>query len=310
MKMVAPRDTIGYSLTKIGEQDEKLLVLDADLGRSTRLTTFEKRFPDRYLQFGAAEQNAIGFASGLVYAGWQPVFVTFTMFSIGLGWTQIRQAAYAGLPIKIIATHPGFDIGPDGGTHQMLEDIALARVIPEIEVLSPSDVVETDAAIKIGIESPNLTFIRVGRQPVPILHDPPVEFSIGKAEIIFNSGNDFVFIADGSMVFDAIEVAKRITSEGYPCRVVNVRTIKPLDEDLLANQIKNARYTITVENHSVFGGLGGAISELAANLGKPVFRIGSPDCFGHSANTQTLRQLYGLDADGIYKQLQRLFQSI
>jgi len=307
-KMIAPRDTIGRTLSEIGAKDEKLLVLDADLGRSTRLTDFEKRFPDRYLQFGAAEQNAIGFATGLAYAGWHPVFVTFTMFSIGLGWTQIRQAAYAGLPIKIIATHPGFDIGPDGGTHQMLEDIALARVIPEIEVLSPSDVLETEAAIMAGIKSPNLTFIRVGRQPVPIIHDPPVEFPIGKAELIFNSGKDFLFIADGSMIFETIEVAKRLTSEGYPCRVVNIRTIKPLDADLLTHLIKTAKYTATVENHSVFGGLGGAISELASNLGKPVLRIGSPDCFGESANTITLRKLHGLDTDGIYKQLQRLFQ--
>lgn len=300
IEFIAPRDTIGITLTQIGEEDEKLLVLDADLGRSTRLTPFENRFPDRYLQFGVAEQNAIGFASGLAYAGWHPVFVTFTMFSIGLGWTQIRQAAYAELPIKIIATHPGFDIGPDGGTHQMLEDIALARVIPNIEVLSPSDIVETDAAIKAGLRSPNLTYIRVGRNPMPLLHDSPLDFSIGKSEILFNSGNEFLLISDGSMIFDTLQVARRLTAEGKKCCVVNVRTIKPLDEDLLGCLIQKSQLIITVENHTIFGGLGGAIGEFASALGKPVLRVGSPDCFGRSADTLTLRKLYGLDPDSIY----------
>lgn len=308
IELIAPRDTIGPTLVEIGNQDEKMVVLDADLGRSTRLTAFEQHFPDRYLQFGVAEQNAIGFASGLVYAGWKPVFVTFTMFSIGLGWTQIRQAAYAGLPIKVISTHPGFDIGPDGGTHQMLEDIALARVIPEIEVLSPSDVIETDAAIKAGVHSSNLTFIRVGRHPVPTLHESPVDFAIGKAEIIFYSGNDNLLISDGSMIFDTIEVAKRLTAEGNSCCVVNIRTIKPLDEDLLSCLINKSRHIVTIENHSELGGLGSAICELASNSGKPVLRIGSPDCFGRSADTTTLRKLYGLDAQSIYQKIHQQIQ--
>lgn len=302
-RIVAPRDIIGETLVEVAKRDEKLLVLDADLGRSTRLTAFESHFPERYLQFGVAEQNAIGFASGLVYSGWHPVFVTFTMFSIGLGWTQIRQAAYAGLPLTIIGTHPGFDIGPDGGTHQMLEDIALARVIPEIEVLAPSDVLETAAAIKQGIASPNITFVRVGRHPIPVLHDPPVEFIIGKAEILFQSGGDYVLIADGSMVYDAINVAKRLTSEGYPSCVINIRSIKPIDEVLLTALMCRAKMTVTIENHTIYGGLGGVVAEIAAQNGRRLLRIGSPDCFGRSADTNTLRRSVGLDADSIYKKI-------
>ena len=147
----APREILGETLAQAAEKDPKLVVLDADLGRSTRLTPFEERYPERYLQMGVAEQNAVGVASGLVYAGFHPVFVTFTMFAIGLPWTQLRQTAYAGLPIKIIATHPGFDIGPDGGTHQMLADLALSRVIPGLVVLSPCDTPETVAAISAAL---------------------------------------------------------------------------------------------------------------------------------------------------------------
>lgn len=302
---IAPRDVIGETLVEVAKQDTRLVVLDADLGRSTRLTAFETQFPERYLQFGVAEQNAIGFASGLVYSGWHPVFVTFTMFSIGLGWTQIRQAAYAGLPLTIIGTHPGFDIGPDGGTHQMLEDMALARVIPEIEVLTPSDNLETAAAIKQGITSPRVTFIRVGRHPIPILHEPPVEFVIGKAEVLFQSGGDYVLIADGSMVYDVLNVAKRMTTEGHSCCVINIRSIKPIDEDLIIALMGRAKLTITIENHTIFGGLGGAVAEIAAQNGRRLLRIGSPDCFGRSADTDTLRHMVGLDADSIYKKIKK-----
>jgi len=304
MKTVrAPRDIIGPTLAVCAAGDERLIVLDADLGRSTRLTVFEERFPERYIQLGVAEQNAVGMASGLIYAGFRPVFVTFTMFAIGLPWTQVRQAAYAGLPLKIIGTHPGYDIGPDGGTHQMFEDLALSRVIPEIEVLTPCDTPEAIGAIQTALVSPRLTYVRIGRHPVPDLHDESVNFQIGKAEIIFERGRDFVLIADGSMVATACEVAERLSAENLKVCVVNIRTIKPLDEDLLRELCRSARLTVTVENHTVFGGLGGAVAEVVSEFGGRLLRIGSRDRFGESAPTTDLLRSNSLDVDGVFDQI-------
>ncbi len=306
----APRDIIGPTLADYAAGDERLIVLDADLGRSTRLTAFEEQYPERYIQLGVAEQNAVGMASGLIYAGFKPVFVTFTMFAIGLPWTQVRQAAYAGLPLKIIGTHPGYDIGPDGGTHQMFEDLALSRVIPEIEVLTPCDTPESIAAIQSALASPRLTYVRIGRHPVPDLHDEPVDFKIGKAEIIFERGRDYVLIADGSMVATACEVAERLRGEELQVCVVNIRTIKPLDEDLLRELCKSARLMITIENHSVFGGLGGAVAEVVSEFGGRLLRIGSRDHFGESAPTTDLLRSNALDVNGILEQIVPAIKSI
>lgn len=299
----SPRDIIGTTLADYAAGDERIIVLDVDLGRSTRLAAFEERFPERYIQLGVAEQNAVGMASGLVYAGFKPVFVSFTMFAIGLPWTQVRQAAYAGLPLKIIATHPGYDIGPDGGTHQMLEDLALSRVIPEVEVLSPCDTAETIAAIQSALASPRLTYVRVGRHPVPDLHREPVDFQIGKAEIIFEKGREYVLIADGSMVATAIEVAKRLSGEDTKVCVVNIRTIKPLDKALLLELCRYARLTVTIENHTVFGGLGGALAEVVSEFGGRLLRIGSQDRFGESAPTTDLLRSNSLDVNGVFAQI-------
>jgi transketolase len=304
----APREIIGAVLARAAETDTRLVVLDADLGRSTRLAPFEERFPDRYIQLGVAEQNAVGMASGLVYAGYHPVFVTFTMFAIGLPWTQLRQTAYAGLPIKIIGTHPGFDIGPDGGTHQMLEDIALARVIPELVVLSPSDTPETEAAIYAALNSDKMTYVRVGRHPVPDLHSAEVVFTIGKAEVIYDQGRDLVLIADGSMVASALAVGKTLAERGVAVSVINIRTIKPIDEELIRRFSEQARLLVTVENHTVLGGLGGLIAEIASEDGTQVLRIGSRDRFGESATTEELRKLHLLDVDGILEQIREAWQ--
>lgn len=307
----APRETIGETLAALAEQDERLMVLDADLGRSTRLTAFEERFPQRYIQVGVAEQNAVGIASGLIYAGYRPVFVSFTMFTIGLCWTQLRQAAYAGLPIKIIGTHPGYDIGPDGGTHQMFEDIALARVIPEMEVLCPSDIVETKAALRAALASPHLTYVRVGRHPVPVIHQEPLEFPIGKAEVVFQSGGDIVLIADGSMVFTALEVARQLTNEGKEVSVVNIRTIKPCDTALIQSLGQRASLVVTIENHTIYGGLGGLVAEVLAGMEKhgAVLRVGAPDRFGESATTEQLRQKNGLDVAGVLARISYHYDS-
>lgn len=301
----APRDVIGETLTELGRIDSRLFVIDCDLGLSTRLATFEKEFPDRFIQLGSQEENAIGVATGLALAGFHPVFVCFTMFAIGLPWTQLRMAAYAHVPFTVIGTHPGFDIGPDGGTHQMMEDLALARVIPWMNVYSPSDPNETKAAIKKLIGNENLNYIRIGRQPVPQHYDPHVDFPLGKADIWSDEGRDLVFVGEGSMVFTCADAAVYFQSKGYKTCVVNIRTIKPIDKELLVNLAKTAKLFITVENHSVVGGLGAAVAEAISLVGTKHLMLGSQDCFGESASTEELRHKHHLDLEGVIQSVQK-----
>ena len=304
-KLIAPREIIGDTLVEIGNRDRKLLAIDCDLGRSTRLTPFEKTFPERFIQLGSQEENAIGIATGLSYAGYHPVFVCFTMFSIGLPWTQIRMAAYANVPFTIIGTHPGFDIGPDGGTHQMMEDLALSRVIPRLEVYCPSDVNETKAAMAQSIGSGHLIYLRIGRQPVSIHYPENTNFFAGKADFWQDHGRDVVFVADGSMVFTAQEAADELEKQGLHTAVVNIRSLKPLDETLLRKLAVESKLLVTVENHSVLGGLGGAVAEVISEEGGHLCRIGSLDCFGESASADELRHKHQMDTEGVLKRLEK-----
>lgn len=303
-KLVAPRDMIGETLVEIGENDPKLVVIDCDLGRSTRVVPFEARFPNRFIQLGSQEQNALSVATGFAYAGYHPVFVCFTMFSIGLPWTQIRMAAYSKVHFTIIGTHPGFDIGPDGGTHQMMEDLALARVVPGLEVLCPSDAPETRAAMKSSIGTDRFIYLRIGRHPVPIHFGWDVEFTAGKGEFWKDDGRDIVLIADGSMVFTALEAAEALEAKGYKTSVINIRSVKPLDEDLVRRLAVEAKLLVTVENHSVLGGLGGAVAEIVSEEGGKLLRIGSQDCFGESASSNELRHKHQMDVEGILHRLE------
>lgn len=302
--LIAPRDMIGTTLVEIGEKMDNLVVIDCDLGRSTRLTPFESRFPERLIQLGSQEQNALSLATGMAIAGFHPVYVCFTMFSIGLPWTQIRMAGYAQVPFTIIGTHPGFDIGPDGGTHQMMEDIALARVIPGLNILSPSDAHETRSAMWQSIGSDQLVYIRVGRHPVPIHYPEDVTMTVGKADFWLDNGCDVVFIADGSMVFNALAAADTLETSGIKTSVINIRSIKPIDEALVRRLAKEAKLLVSVENHSILGGLGGAIAEIAAEEGGRLVRIGSRDLYGESASTDELRSKHQMDPEGILEQLE------
>jgi transketolase len=295
----APREVIGSTLAELAAGDPRVVVLDADLGRSTRLTPFERRFPDRYIQLGVAEQNAIGVATGLAYAGLRPVFVTFAMFAVGLPWTQLRQAAYAGVGFTVVGTHPGLDVGPDGGTHQMLEDLALARVIPELTVLSPCDRPETVAALTAAVASGTLVYVRVGRHPVPDLHDAVDGFPFGAAEILLDAGRDCVIVTDGSMAATAVEAAAALHLQGAACCIVNIRSIKPLDVTLLRELAAHTQLMVTVENHSIIGGLGSAVAEAVADLPCTVVRLGMPDAFGTSGTAEALRAHFCLDATGV-----------
>ncbi len=297
----APRDTIGETLVELGRENPNLVVVDTDLGKSTRLVPFEQAFPERFIQLGSQENNALSVVTGLAIAGLTPIFVSFTMFSIGLPWTQIRMAAYGKVRFTIIGTHPGFDIGPDGGTHQMMEDLALARSIPLVDVHTPSDINEAKAAMVSLIGNERLNYIRIGRHPVPVWYDDSVIFTSGKADFWMNEGRDVVFVADGSMVFNAYVAAQELRKEGLFCSVVNIRSVKPLDEEALKQLANESRLLVSVENHSVYGGLGGAVAEVVSEYGCRLLRIGSPDTFGESASTDDLRHMYGMDVPGILK---------
>lgn len=301
--LLAPRDTIGETLVELGSKNPKLVVVDCDLGKSTRLIPFEKAFPERFIQLGSQESNAMSVVTGLASAGLTPVFVSFTMFSIGLPWTQIRMAAYGKVAFTIIGTHPGFDIGPDGGTHQMMEDIALARSIPWLQVFTPSDINETKAAMNLLIGNDTLNYIRIGRHPVPVWYDENVVFTPGKADAWLEEGREVVFLADGSMVFNAYEAATNLLKEGIGASVYNMRSVKPLDTALLERLSAEARLLVSVENHSILAGLGGAIAEVVSASAGRLMRIGSPDVFGESASTDDLRHKYGMDVGGILNQV-------
>ncbi|MFZ3069839.1 MAG: transketolase C-terminal domain-containing protein [Anaerolineaceae bacterium] len=304
LNLVAPRDVIGDALVEIGKKDDSLLVLDCDLGRSTRLVPFETHFPERFIQLGSQEQNALSVATGLALAGYHPVFVCFTMFALGLPWTQIRMAAYAKVPFTIIGTHPGFDIGPDGGTHQMMEDIAIARVIPWLDVHTPSDANETRAAMRTLIGNERLNYIRIGRHPVPLHYPEEVRFTPGKADFWLNEGREVVLIAEGSMIFNTYEAARALRASGVGASAINIRSIKPLDEALLRQLAGESRLLVTVENHTVLGGLGGAVAEIVSEQGARLIRIGSRDVYGESATTDELRHKHGLDVEGILQVVQ------
>lgn len=305
VELRAPREVIGSTLADLADADPRVVVLDADLARSTRLDGFEARHPDRFFQMGVAEQNAIGVASGMAYAGLRPVFASMAMFSLGLPWTQLRQAAYAGLPITVIGTHPALDVGPDGGTHQMLEDLALARVLPEVTVLAPCDTPETRAAIRWAVDHDGVTYIRVARQPVRDLHTTGDGFAPGVAEVVADHGPRLLLVAEGSMVSVTADAADALAAAGIGARVVNIRSLKPLDTGLLTELADAAELVVTVENHSVLGGLGGAVAEVLGGRVRHE-RIGVPDQFGSSASADDLRQAFGLDAPSLVRRITAL----
>jgi transketolase len=303
----APREVIGTTLAEISAEDPRLVVLDADLARSTRLDAFEASHPESFYQMGVAEQNSIGVATGMSIAGLRPVFASMAMFSLGLPWTQLRQACYSGASITVIGTHPGLDVGPDGGTHQMFEDLALARVIPEMTVLAPCDGAESAAAIRWSVATGGVNYIRIARQPVPELHDDGSEFVPGAAERL-GEGREILLVAAGSMVSVARDVATRLAPTGIGASVVNVRSVKPLDPTI-REWAEDSTLVVSVENHSVLGGLGSAVAELLGG-GVPLVRIGVPDTMGSSASADELRASMGLDAEGVTRQVLAAWRTV
>ena len=300
MKKVATRDSYGAALTELGAQYENLVVLDADLAGATKTGTFKKAFPARHFDCGIAEANMICIAAGMSTAGLVPFASSFAMFAAGRAFEQVRNSiGYPHLNVKIGATHGGISVGEDGASHQCCEDFALMRSIPGMTVICPADDVEAKAAVKAAYEMNGPVYLRFGRLAVPVFHDENYKFEIGKGEIV-KDGKDVAIIANGLLVYEAIKAAEELKEAGIDAMVINMATIKPLDEELVLAAAKKCGKVITCEEHSVIGGLGEAVcSVLSEKLPTPVKRIGVNDEFGHSGPAVKLLEQFGLCASNI-----------
>ena len=301
VKKIATRDSYGNALKALGEQVDNLIVFDADLAGATKTGTFKKAFPERHFNCGIAEADMIVAAAGASTMGLVPFASSFAMFTAGRGFEQIRNSiGYPHLNVKIGATHGGISVGEDGACHQCCEDFALMRTIPGMVVMSPADDVEAKAMVKAAYEYVGPVYIRFGRAAVPVIHDEETyKFEMGKGEVL-SDGTDVAIIANGLMVAEAIEAAKTLAESGISARVINMATIKPLDEELVLKAAQECGKIITCEEHSVIGGLGEAVCGLLSEkCPTPVRRIGVNDEFGHSGPAGALLKQFGLSAEHI-----------
>ena len=311
VKKIATRDSYGNALVELGKEHDNLVVLDADLAAATKTGVFKKEFPERHIDCGIAEGNMVGVAAGLAAAGKVPFASSFAMFAAGRAFEQIRNSvAYPHLNVKIGATHAGISVGEDGATHQCNEDIALMRSIPGMVVLNPSDDVEARAAVKAAYEYEGPVYLRFGRLAVPVINDrEDYKFEMGKG-VVLREGKDLTIVASGLPVANCLEVAERLSAEGIEAKVINIHTIKPLDEDLIVSAAKETGKVVTVEEHSVIGGLGSAVCDvLSAKAPTQVLKIGVNDVFGESGPALELLKKYGLDTDGIYEKVKEILKS-
>ena len=308
VKKIATRESYGNALVELGKKYENLVVLDADLAGATKTGVFKKAFPDRHIDCGIAECNMMGIAAGLSTTGKVPFASTFAMFASGRAYEQVRNSiGYPHLNVKIGATHAGISVGEDGATHQCNEDMALMRTIPGMVILNPSDDVEARAAVEAAYHHEGPVYLRFGRLAVPVINDrPDYKFEIGKG-IVLRDGSDVTIIATGLCVSEALGAAEKLAADGISAQVINIHTIKPLDEELVVEAARKTGKVVTVEEHSIIGGLGGAVAEtLGEKLPTPMLRIGIRDVFGESGPALELIKKYGLDADSIYEEVKGL----
>ena len=302
MKKVATRDSYGNALKELGAIHENLVVLDADLAGATKTSVFQKSFPDRHFDCGIAEADMICAAAGLSTTGLVPFASSFAMFAAGRAFEQVRNSVgYPHLNVKIGATHGGISVGEDGASHQCCEDFALMRSIPGMTVICPADDVEAKAAVKAAYEMEGPVYLRFGRLALPVFHDESYQFVIGKGEVL-KDGTDVAIIANGLMVYEAIKAGEELAEAGINAMIINMPTIKPLDEELVVEAAKKCGKVITCEEHSIIGGLGEAVcSCLSEKCPTPVKRIGVNDEFGHSGPAATVLEQFGLCAANIVK---------
>ncbi len=311
-KKIATRESYGNALVELGQVNDKIIVLDADLAAATKTGVFKKAFPERHVDCGIAECNMMGIAAGLAAAGKIPFASTFAMFAAGRAFEQVRNSiGYPHLNVKIGATHAGISVGEDGATHQCNEDIALMRTIPGMVVLCPSDDIEAKAAVRVAAEYEGPVYMRFGRLAVPVINDTPdYTFELGKG-VVLREGTDVTLIATGLEVSETLGAAKRLESDGISARVINIHTIKPLDEELVCRAAKETGKLVTIEEHSVVGGLGSAVCDaVCKEYPVPVKKIGIQDVFGESGPAKELLQKYQLDEMGIYQQVLEFVKGI
>ena len=305
VKKIATRESYGNALIEIGKENPNLVVLDADLAAATKTGMFKKVFPERHIDCGIAESNMAGVAAGLSLTGKIPFMSSFAMFAAGRAFEQVRNSiGYPHLNVKIGATHAGITVGEDGATHQCNEDIALMRTIPGMVVMCPADDVEAKAAVRAAVEYDGPVYIRFGRAAVPVINDTlDYKFEIGKGTVV-REGTDVTIVATGICVDSALGAAEKLAAEGISAEVINICTIKPLDEDIIIKSAKKTGKVVTAEEHSVIGGLGSAVCDaLCKSYPTPVYKIGMQDCFGESGSAAALVQKYKLDAQGVYEQV-------
>ena len=305
VKKIATRESYGNALAELGAQHDNIVVLDADLAGATKTSVFMKAFPDRHIDCGIAECNMMGIAAGLSTAGKVPFASTFAMFAAGRAFEQVRNSiGYPHMNVKIGATHAGISVGEDGASHQCNEDIALMRTIPGMVVINPADDVEARAAVKAAYEHEGPVYLRFGRLAVPVINtNPDYKFEIGKG-VTLREGTDLTIIATGLCVNSALEAAEMLAKDGVSAKVINIHTIKPLDEELVVEAAKATGKVVTVEEHSVIGGLGSAVCDaLSAKAPTPVLKIGVQDTFGESGPAAELLKKYKLDGAGVYEQI-------
>ena len=302
VKRIATRESYGKALAELGAEHDNLVVLDADLAGATKTAVFQKAFPDRHFDCGIAEANMVCMAAGLSTTGLVPFASSFAMFAAGRAYEQVRNSiGYPHLNVKIGATHGGISVGEDGASHQCCEDFALMRSIPGMVVMSPSDDVEARAMVKAAYEYVGPVYLRFGRAPVPVVHGDDFKFEIGKGEVL-RDGSDIAIIANGLMVAEALDAAEVLARDGIEAMVVNMGTIKPLDEELVVEAARKCGKVITAEEHSIIGGLGEAVcAVLSEKLPTPVKRVGVNDEFGHSGPFGPLLKQFGLSAENLVK---------
>ena len=305
VKKIATRESYGNALVEIGKEHEDLVVLDADLAAATKTNIFQKAFPKRHIDCGIAECDMMGIAAGLSLTGKVPFASSFAMFAAGRAFEQVRNSiGYPKLNVKIGATHAGISVGEDGATHQCNEDIALMRTIPGMVIINPSDDIEARAAVKAAYEYKGPVYMRFGRLAVPVINDnSDYKFELGKG-VTLKEGNDITIIATGLEVSYAIEAAKLLEADGINARVINIHTIKRIDEDIIVKAAKETKKIFTVEEHSIIGGLGSAVCDVVCDKAPTaVYKIGVRDRFGESGPALELIHKYKLDAEGIYEQI-------
>ena len=308
VKKIATRESYGNALVELGAEHDNLIVLDADLAAATKTGVFKKAYPDRHIDCGIAECNMMGIAAGLSTTGIVPFASTFAMFAAGRAFEQVRNSiGYPHLNVKIGATHAGISVGEDGATHQCNEDIALMRTIPGMVILNPADDVEAKACVKAAYEYNGPVYLRFGRLAVPVINDrPDYKFELGKG-VVLREGKDVTIVATGLCVSSALEAAEKLAADGIDAKIINIHTIKPLDEERIVAAAKETGKVVTVEEHSVIGGLGSAVCDaLAEKCPVPVKKIGVQDVFGESGPAAALLAKYKLDGEGVYEQVKEV----